>query len=413
MTAITLPRSNHFLNSNLLPSELASGQFPSISRNGNGECLGDFTSNNKRHYDDKTEKPALKPIDVNHRSSNNSTSSAESSPTSTSSVKSKSSFVGKFVSPAKKIFNSKEPSQSKSISRANSYKSTSSNKGFSDSCTCELTKYGRLDGPVLGKGAWGIVKTIERRSDGKLFAVKQFRSRDSSETPRSYAKTILAEYTIASLLHHQHIIETLDFIVQDGRYYQIMEYCPTDLFSAMKTRKNTLKPEKIDTWFKQVVSAVSYMHKIGVVHRDIKGENILLDAQDNAKLIDFGLADVYKTAFENTPRPSKGKSGSCPYIAPEVHINSKSYDGRKVDSWSLGVLYLTLQLGVFPWQSAVSTDSNYAGYIGRKNCLDRTILNRLTPERSSLVHRLLEPNPELRLSVEEALEHDALKAIPI
>ncbi|ORY00508.1 kinase-like protein [Basidiobolus meristosporus CBS 931.73] len=389
---------------------MTTGQYPP-----NGECLGEFALNSKRQYDSKVEKPVLQPIDVNRGSLNNSISSSESSPTSSIRLKSKPSFVGKFVSPAKKIFNNRENShsQGKNVARASSIKAPAAGKGFSDSCTCDLTKYGRLDGPILGKGAWGIVKTIQRRSDGKLFAVKQFRSRDSNETARNYAKTILAEYTIASLLHHQYIIETLDFIVQDGRYYQIMEYCPTDLFSAMKTRKNTLTPEKIDTWFKQVVSAVAYMHKIGVVHRDIKGENILLDSQDKAKLIDFGLADVYKTAFEATPRPSKGKSGSCPYIAPEVHINSKSYDGRKVDSWSLGILYLTIQLGVFPWQSAVPTDPNYSGYIGRKNCLDRTILNKLTPERCSLVHRLLEPNPGLRLSVDEALEHEALINIHI
>ncbi|KAK9722610.1 Nitrogen permease reactivator protein [Basidiobolus ranarum] len=400
MTVIAVPRSNHFIKSNFIPGDLGAGEY----------ALSD-----NRQLDLKPGKPVLQPIDVIHRSPNNSSTSSESSPTSSINLKSKSSFVEKFVSPAKKIFNNRDNNngQSKNFTKASSMKVGVASKGFSDSCTCELTKYGRLNGSILGKGAWGIVKTIERRSDGKLFAVKHFRNRESSESPRHYVKTILAEYTIASLLHHQYIIETLDFIVQDGRYYQIMEYCPTDLFTAIKTRKGSLSPEKIDTWFKQVVSAVAYMHTIGVVHRDIKGENVLLDSQDNAKLIDFGLADVYKTAFESTPRPSNGKSGSFPYIAPEVHINSKCYDGRKVDSWSLGILYLTIQLGVFPWESAVSSDPNYAGYITRKNCLDRSIINNLTPERCSLVHRLLDPNPELRISVEEALEHDALKNVVI
>ncbi|ORX95080.1 Pkinase-domain-containing protein [Basidiobolus meristosporus CBS 931.73] len=313
------------------------------------------------------------------------------------------------------MFSNRESSSGpvRSADRTHSTKNEPYSPAFTDHCTCQPTKYGRLNGPILGKGAWGIVKIIERRSDGKSFAVKKFRNRESNETPRHYVKTILAEYTIASLLHHPYIIETLDFIVQDGHYHQIMEYCPTDLFTALVGRKSNISPEKIGIWFKQVVLAVAYMHQIGVVHRDIKGENILLDAEDNVKLIDFGLADVYKTAFESTPRPSKGKSGSSPYIAPEVHLNPQSYDGRKVDSWSLGILCITMHLGVFPWESADSTDQNYAGYLTRKNCLDRSILNKLTPDKSSLVHRLLDPNPESRMSVAEALEHEALRNIVV
>ncbi|KAK9709318.1 serine/threonine protein kinase [Basidiobolus ranarum] len=288
-----------------------------------------------------------------------------------------------------------------------------SSGGFSDTNTCQRAKYGRLNGKLLGKGAWGTVKCILRRNDQKQFAVKKFRAKTSSEDQRTYVKTVLGEYTIASLFHHPYVIETLDLIVEDGRYFQIMEYCPTDLFTVLKERQPRPSADQIDKWFKEIVTGIDYMHNLGVVHRDVKCENILLDPYDRVKIIDFGLADVYKTAFETKPRLSKGKSGSPPYMAPEIHLHPKGYDGRQVDVWSLGILYLTMQVGAFPWNEATNEDDHFHRYLGRKCCLDRTFLQVLSQERSNLVHQMLQVDPEKRITVKGILADPVLSEIEV
>lgn len=164
-------------------------------------------------------------------------------------------------------------------------------------------KYGKL-GRVLGSGAGGSVRLLKRNSDGVTFAVKQFRDKHTWETEKEYAKKVTAEFCIGSTLHHGNIIETLDIIQEGGHWYEVMEYAPCDLFAIVMTGKMTR--DETTCAFLQIVSGVTYLHEMGLAHRDLKLDNVVVNSRGIMKLIDFGSAVVFRYPFENDIVPAQG-----------------------------------------------------------------------------------------------------------
>lgn len=239
------------------------------------------------------------------------------------------------------------------------------------------SKYGKL-GRVLGSGAGGSVRLLKRSSDGVTFAVKQFRDRHSWETEKEYSKKVTAEFCIGSTLHHGNIIETLDIIQEGGHWYEVMEYAPYDLFAIVMTGK--MSKEEIACAFKQILSGVAYLHGMGLAHRDLKLDNVVVNEHGIMKLIDFGSAVVFRYPFENDIVPASGKSlvtspllsnstnneigivGSDPYLAPEVY-DEKRYDPRPTDIWSLAIIFCCMTLRRFPWKQPRLSDNSFRLFV--------------------------------------------------
>ena len=241
------------------------------------------------------------------------------------------------------------------------------------------TKYGKF-GKVLGSGAGGSVRLMKRSNDGKTFAVKQFRDRHSYETEREYAKKVTAEFCIGSTLHHGNIIETLDIVHERGHWYEVMEYAPYDLFAIVMTGK--MSREEVSCSFLQIVSGVSYLHGMGLAHRDLKLDNVVVNEHGIMKIIDFGSASVFRYPFENDTVLASGMSyyflltplhvdycslltgivGSDPYLAPEVYDSGK-YNPEPVDIWSLAIIYACMSLRRFPWKAPRLTDNSYKLFV--------------------------------------------------
>ena len=179
-----------------------------------------------------------------------------------------------------------------------------SNVPFADDHGLE-SKYGKF-GKVLGTGAGGSVRLLKRSSDGVTFAVKQFRDRHAYETEREYNKKVTAEFCIGSTLHHGNIIETLDIVHEKGHWYEIMEYAPYDLFAIVMTGK--MSREEVACSFLQILSGVTYLHSMGLAHRDLKLDNVVVNEHGIMKLIDFGSASVYRYPFENDIVLASGRS---------------------------------------------------------------------------------------------------------
>lgn len=196
------------------------------------------------------------------------------------------------------------PASTVPASRKSSYKSGSrtpphqappANVPFMDEHSLEA-KYGKF-GKVLGSGAGGSVRLLKRSSDGVTFAVKQFREKHSWESEKDYSKKVTAEFCIGSTLHHGNIIETMDIIQENNRWYEVMEYAPYDLFAIVMTGK--MSREEIACSFLQIVNGVSYLHSMGLAHRDLKLDNVVVSEHGIMKLIDFGSATVFRYPFEN------------------------------------------------------------------------------------------------------------------
>lgn len=158
------------------------------------------------------------------------------------------------------------------------------------------SKYGKF-GKVLGSGAGGSVRLLKRSGDGVTFAVKQFRARHAGESEREYNKKVTAEFCIGSTLHHGNIIETMDIIGEKGNWYEVMEYAPFDLFAIVMTGK--MSRAEVNCCAMQIINGVTYLHGMGLAHRDLKLDNVVVNEYGIMKIIDFGSAVVYQYPGES------------------------------------------------------------------------------------------------------------------
>jgi serine/threonine protein kinase len=163
-------------------------------------------------------------------------------------------------------------------------------------------KYGRFE-RMLGSGAGGSVRLM-KRADGVTFAVKQFRDRHAWETERVYNKKITAEFCIGSTLHHGNVIEALDIVNENSKWYEVMEYAPYDLFNIVMSGK--MSREEVACCTMQIINGVSYLHSMGLAHRDLKLDNVVVNEHGILKIIDFGSAHVFQYPFEKTTVSAEG-----------------------------------------------------------------------------------------------------------
>lgn len=179
----------------------------------------------------------------------------------------------------------------------------------------------------------------------------------------------------------------------------------------------------INSYFKQILSGVSYLHSMGVAHRDIKPENLLLDAKGHIKITDFGVSDVFRMCWEKTTHLSKGLCGSEPYIAPEqfdqkgesprllsfscmmLMTGVVEYDARLVDVWACAVVFYCMHFQELPWRVAKASDSCFGPYLHQySQTASPAPLSNLVPrECRSIIKRMLDPNPATRATTEEVL----------
>jgi hypothetical protein len=164
-------------------------------------------------------------------------------------------------------------------------------------------KYGKFE-KILGAGAGGSVRLMKRQ-DGVTFAVKQFREKHTWESDKAYNKKITAEFCIGSTLHHGNIIEAMDIVHENGRWYEVMEYAPYDLFNTVMTGK--MSREEVACCTMQILNGVAYLHSMGLAHRDLKLDNVVVNEYGIMKIIDFGSAHVFQYPFEQTIVRADGK----------------------------------------------------------------------------------------------------------
>ncbi|XP_062341845.1 serine/threonine-protein kinase MARK2 isoform X11 [Osmerus eperlanus] len=193
---------------------------------------------------------------------------------------------------------------------------------------------------TIGKGNFAKVKLARHVLTGKEVAVKII---DKTQLNSSSLQKLFREVRIMKLLNHPNIVKLFEVIETEKTLYLIMEYASGGEVFDYLVAHGRMKEKEARAKFRQIVSAVQYCHQKCIVHRDLKAENLLLDADMNIKIADFGFSNEFTLGNKLDTF-----CGSPPYAAPEL-FQGKKYDGPEVDVWSLGVILYTLVSGSLPF----------------------------------------------------------------
>lgn len=321
-------------------------------------------------------------------------------------------------------------------------------------------------GKLIGSGASGLVNLVHLRTDPtKIYAVKKFRAKLPQEAENDYKVKVNNEFKIGEILTHENLINTIELVKENHggmfgsmEYYIIMEYCPYDFFNLVML--GLMDRPEVNCYIKQIVLGVNFLHTMGLAHRDLKLDNCVVNGQGILKLIDFGSAVQFRKPVDQVTNKleleiitingkeyklllSRGIVGSDPYLSPEVFdpdiepvdlgsdltpvpnytiltgtgatcdppsdssdTVKKGYDARKVDIWSIAIIYCCMVLRRFPWKIPQDSDSSYKGFA--KN--PEKLFKLLPKESHDWVAHMLCDTSE-RYLIEEVVNHDFIRGI--
>ena len=263
-------------------------------------------------------------------------------------------------------------------------------------------------GSTLGEGEFGKVK-LGWRKDGNFpsqVAIKLIK-RESIQKDSDSEIKIHREINSLKLLNHPNIVNLVE-VMKSGKYIGIvLEYASGgELFDYILQHK-FLKENVAKKLFAQLVSGVDHMHAKGLVHRDLKLENLLLDKHKNVIISDFGFVNSYNRDKSDYMKTS---CGSPCYAAPELVLTQSPYEGRKVDIWSLGVILYAMLSGYLPFDDDPENEDG-ADIVKLYHYICRTPLTfpeYVSPLARDLLRKIIVPDPKKRITLNEIREHQWL-----
>ncbi|WKY05288.1 hypothetical protein Q1695_005918 [Nippostrongylus brasiliensis] len=251
----------------------------------------------------------------------------------------------------------------------------------------------------LGKGSYSCVLKGLKGSKAPI-AVKIVDTREESE----YVKRFLPrESLLVKKLHHDCIIRVYQIISTPNFTTFITEFCESgDLLQKIRKLKR-LSESEAKLVFRQLIEALTYLERHGIVHRDIKCENIFLDRYENVKLGDFGFA-----RYLSHKEKSSTFCGSRAYVAPEI-LRSIAYTGHTVDIWSSGVVLFVMVTGVMPYDDR-NPDKMVERQLAHKVRFPKSV--NLTTDVKALIYEILHPYPPSRPSYRAICKSQWLRNTP-
>lgn len=248
---------------------------------------------------------------------------------------------------------------------------------------------------IAGNGGFGVVYSGYRLSDRKLVAVKFIKKESITDWMKLDGEVVPAEVWFLSKVYHiPGVVRLLDYFEKDGDFLLVLDRSrPTqDLFDYI-TERGPLMESQAQDFMDQLVRTVIQVHAVGVVHRDIKDENVLVNLETNRiGLIDFGSAAVMKdTRYSDC-------DGTRVYCPPEW-ITGGEYSAVGTTIWSLGILLYDMVTGDIPFEDDEQ--------IVKASLVFPTTLSQGVKD---LITRCLSVDESRRLTLEEILKHPWMTA---
>lgn len=245
----------------------------------------------------------------------------------------------------------------------------------------------------LGSGTFGSVWLAQHIASGERVAIKVI---PKSSLRDNEAKTrFVREVSLHKMPNHPYIVPLYACTENLLNYYLIMEYVEHGTLKAEITKAGAFEEVHARRVFSQICEAVRFLHcDLGVAHRDLKAENILIDNTGTIRVIDFGLSHEC-----NAESLLQTKCGSPRYVAPEIYSGGSAYT-RAVDLWSLGILLFYIVTGYFPFdgdsrailgERVMHKEVKFPEYLSRQLC--------------DLISGLLRKDPRTRMTIEQVVMH--------
>lgn len=251
-------------------------------------------------------------------------------------------------------------------------------------------------GHTLGEGAYGEVKLVINKSTGEAVAMKMINLKKHPDARQNIHK----ETTVHRMLSNPHIIRYFGQRSEPTMEYIFLEYASGgELFDRIEPDVG-MPMREAQKYFRQLITAVEYLHCRGVAHRDLKPENLLLDEKDNLKITDFGLATVYR--LQGKERCLEKRCGTLPYVAPEVLV--RPYHAEPADIWSCGIILVALLAGELPWDEADVNCPEYKAWREARH-LELTPWKKIDSTSLSLIRKILTHPPASRIKIPDIKLH--------
>eukprot|EP01022_Parablepharisma_sp_SALTPOND_P008062 TRINITY_DN135136_c0_g1_i1.p1 TRINITY_DN135136_c0_g1~~TRINITY_DN135136_c0_g1_i1.p1 ORF type:complete len:1066 (-),score=121.39 TRINITY_DN135136_c0_g1_i1:164-3244(-) len=253
-------------------------------------------------------------------------------------------------------------------------------------------------GKLLGKGAFGKVNLGMHKLTGKLVALKAVKKEFLGDSVSK--KKVMQEFSILKQIRHPHIIRLYETFESDKNIIFVIELCSGgDLLTYVRKRRR-LKEHVARFVFRQILEGLSYCHNKGILHRDIKLDNVLLNGSGEIKICDFGVSKLIKKHERLTEQ-----CGTPAYIAPEI-LKGKGYEGFGVDVWSAGVVLYAILHGSVPFNASEMYDLHKQVIKGKYK-----VKEGLSSEAVDLLSKMLELDPAKRIATDQIFQHPWMKQV--
>ncbi|KAJ1977246.1 hypothetical protein H4R35_002382 [Dimargaris xerosporica] len=255
--------------------------------------------------------------------------------------------------------------------------------------------YGYRLAKCLGRGTFSKVYLGIHRYTEEQVALKFIKNRPSSKSDKHDVR-VQREISLLTLIHHPNIIRIKKRADTQNNTILVMEYAPGGELLSYIRQNGRLKETEARQLFRQIISAIDFCHKNGILHRDLKLENVMLDADKTVKIIDFGFANIF-----HHDRTLNTYCGSPFYAAPEM-VNGVPYVGPEVDIWSMGVILFFMLCGRTPFEGENLRQIYQKISQGHYTIPPNT---KISNSAADLIRRMLQTNQRNRIRMSEICCH--------
>lgn len=281
------------------------------------------------------------------------------------------------------------------------------------SCTVLRLREGGWQGPGRG-GSWEVTPDMAAVKIMDWNKVQELRGRHMEDP----VKEVSAMQFIARDGSHPNVLGTLDVLSDQQYLYSFMPFCSCGELFGFVERDGRFSEPVARFWFRQLLNGLYHLQKMGVCHRDISLENVLVDQYTKALVIDLGMclrvpfsaddgsvSDVSTGGMRRLISP-QGQCGKPNYISPEVLSNTEPFDGFAIDLWAAGIILFIMLVGLPPFEWANRDDPRFrmitkGGLMVMLNQWNRPI----SQEAGDLLQKMLREKPQDRLSLMEVMDH--------